>query len=112
MSRSDDYRAGYHEELARQVAKNLGRDNARKQRILAACPSLYAIDAAELNQMSARELATEELKQYGIKVSDASDPVEVRDAFHAGRLHERRGPKASGMDSASPSFVDKYCAED
>jgi hypothetical protein len=99
-------------DIAREVANHLGRDDARKNRILAGSPHLaYAFDAEDLGKMSASELARYELKQLGINVSDNSDPVEVRDALHAGRLHERRGTRAISMDSAVASFVDNYLKE-
>lgn len=112
MSRNDDFKAGYFAELATQVARNLRKDGARKARILAESPHLHALDGNELAQMSARELAVADLKQYGIEVTDASDPIEVRDAFHAGRQHERRGARPMGMDSAGgENFLDRYLKE-
>lgn len=104
-------------DLARQVAKHLGRDNAIKQRILQSAPHLYALDAEQLEQMSSGELARHELKGYGIKVSDASDPVEVRDAFHGGRMFERgrvlggADARTGGMDAAGDTYIDRYLKE-
>lgn len=116
MSRSSDYLDGYYAELARQVSKALGGDRARKQRILEGSPHLaYSLDAAELEAMSSGELARRELKGYGIKVSDSSDPLEVREAFHAGRLQERQraaGVRPAAMDgSKTPNFLDAYLKE-
>ena len=105
-------------DVASKVAQNLGRDQVRKQRILTTSPHLaYAIDAEELGSMSASELARYELKQLGINCSDSSDPLEVRDAYHAGRMHERQIKHNPGMgnsamrsaqDGSGESAIDKY----
>lgn len=74
---------------ADDVARSIRRDNGIKQRILASSPHLCSMDSGQLEAMSGRELAAAELKGYGLKVSENSDPIELRDAFHAGRMHER-----------------------
>jgi hypothetical protein len=99
--------------LTTQIARDIGHDQARKQRILQDSPHLaYSMDAEELAKMSAGELARYELKQLGINVSDNSDPVEVRDAFHAGRMHERQGAPSgrstASMDSAGSDVLSRY----
>lgn len=110
MSRSDAYNEGYLAELARQVAKGFGRDNARKQRILARSPqAFYSMDAEAVGTASAAELANRELKELGI-TAKASDPIELLDAHHAGRQYERtKGVRGSARDSASEdSVVGRY----
>ena len=99
--------------LASEVAKALGRDAGRKQRILQRSPYVFAsMDAEEMSQASSRELAARELKELGIEVGDG-DPVQLLDAHHAGRMHERQRATggSAGMDSAIPSFLDKYFNE-
>lgn len=100
-------------EIARMVMKENGRDNAKKQRILAGSPHLaHALDAGAIEGMSAGELAKAELKTYGIDCSGNSDPVEIRDAFHAGRHFERQGGRPSAsMDSAGTNRVAKIIEE-
>lgn len=93
-------------DIAREVAKNLAGDNVVKQRILQSAPHLYALDVGQLEQMSSEELARKELEGYGVKVSSAPTAVEVRDAFHGGRMFEygRRlggGGRPAAMDGAS-----------
>lgn len=76
-------------DLATEVAKQFGRDNARKQRILARSPHLaYALDAGEFEGMSALELAMRELKEIGHDPGQ-NDPIAILDAHHAGRKHAR-----------------------
>ena len=87
-----DYWAGYHEEaarqgraghfesLAQQVTRALGRDSARKQRIVARSPGVFSsMDAQEFGQASSRELAIRELKELGIAPGD-NDPEAILDA--------------------------------
>ena len=95
-------------DLAKEVAKHLGRDQGRKQHILQRSPHIFsAMDADEVGQASARELAVRELKDLGIDCGD-NDPVALLDAHHAGRDYGRGGQRtAGGMDSAGPSWVDK-----
>lgn len=82
---------------AAAIARNLRRDEAVKQRILARSPALaFAIDAVEAAGMSAAELATRELKDLGITPKN-SDPVELLDAHHAGREHARNLLAAQGL---------------
>jgi hypothetical protein len=124
MSRYDDLKgeiakqvSGYLAEQARQVAKSLGHDNAEKQHIISRSPQVFwALDAEVLGTASAAELATRELKALGI-TPKASDPIELLDAHHAGRQHERAkgvlgnrllGERDSARDSASDSFVNQY----
>jgi hypothetical protein len=105
-------------DLAGTVARQLGRDYAHKQRILATSPYLAsAFDAEDLGSMSASELARYELKSLGINCSDNSDPLEIRDAYHAGRMRERQikhnpatanSAMRSAQDGAGDSFIDDY----
>lgn len=89
---------------AQEVARNLRRDEAVKARILAHSPHLaYAIDAAELAGMSARELASRELKELGIEPGD-NDPVALLDAHHAGREAARRQAWGSAHDGHWRSY--------
>lgn len=101
-------------DLASEVAKHLGRDHGRKQRILQRSPHVFAaMDADEVGQASSRELAARELKDLGIDVGD-SDPVQLLDAHHAGRQWARDQMSAGGRRSASDareggeSFLSKY----
>ena len=99
-------------DLAKEVAKNLGRDQGRKQRILQRSPHVFAaMDAEEAAQASSRELAVRELQELGIDCGD-NDPVAILDAHHAGRQYARDGGKRpAGMDSAGESIVDRYLKE-
>jgi hypothetical protein len=135
-----DYWIGYHEEAARQVrpgnfeslaqtvARALGRDNGRKQKIFERSPGVFSsMDAEELGRMSSTEMAARELKALGVDPGE-NDPVAILDAHHAGRQFARdyqipgghltggnriqgnNGNKligGSASDSAE-SFVDKY----
>ncbi|HEX4025878.1 MAG TPA: hypothetical protein VHX52_14430 [Steroidobacteraceae bacterium] len=110
-----------YQELARQVAQQLGRDNAIKQRIVQRNPWAFsAMDAQELGEASGRELAARELKELGIDQKD-NDPVDLLDAHHAGRAYERsRGDRRTGLaikpsvmegssaNDAAESFIDRY----
>ncbi|MGO9038184.1 MAG: hypothetical protein ACLQKH_09380 [Steroidobacteraceae bacterium] len=112
MSRNDDYRAGYLEELAKQVARGFRRDNARKQRIAARSPYIFAaMDAEEYGQASSRELAMRELKELGIDPGD-NDPEALLDAHHSGRQFARdriaNAGAGSARDASEADFVDKY----
>jgi len=98
-------------ELAAKVGKQLGRDRAAKERIVTRSPSVFfSMDAGEYAAASATELATRELSALGITARN-SDPVELLDAHHAGRDFARRGGRTSGMDGATPNFIDTYLAE-
>jgi hypothetical protein len=102
-------------DIAREVAKNLGLDQGRKQRILQRSPYVFAaMDAEAVAQASSRELATRELKELGIDCGD-NDPVAILDAHHAGRQYARDcltpGGRTAGMDSAVDSIVDRYIKE-
>lgn len=123
-------------DIAREVGKQLGRDNGQKQRIWQRSPHIFAaMDAGELGQASARELAQRELKELGIDCGD-HDPVAILDAHHGGRQFARDGQQipgnrlaggnevaipgnkllGNGMDSAGASriraaFLDKYLEE-
>ncbi|HUN74379.1 MAG TPA: hypothetical protein VMU40_07685 [Steroidobacteraceae bacterium] len=116
MSRQSDYDAGYFAELARQVSKGLGRDNAVKERIVQRSPHVfYGMDAEAAGQASAAELAARELRELGITPRN-SDPVELLDAHHAGRDYARnagdgRRSLSGARDSAGDSFVDRYLKE-
>jgi hypothetical protein len=95
-------------ELAATVGKQLGRDRAAKERIVARSPFAYSgMDAAEYAGASAAELATRELKALGITPKN-SDPVELLDAHHSGRDFARRGGRTGSMDGAGETFVDRY----
>jgi hypothetical protein len=129
-SKSADYWQGYREQeirsaakkgrsavdampdlasISREVAKNLGLDQGRKQRIFQRSPHVFAaMDAEEVAQASSRELAMRELQELGIDCGD-NDPVAILDAHHAGRQYARDGGKRpAGMDSAGDSVVDRY----
>jgi hypothetical protein len=116
-------------DIAREVAKHLSRDNARKTRILQRSPYVFAaMDAGELSQASSHELAARELKELGIEPGD-NDPLAILDAHHAGRTYARDkisfagikggaasakgllGGDGSAHDSADGSFVDRYLTE-
>jgi hypothetical protein len=104
-------------DLAKEVAKNLGRDQGRKQRILQRSPHVFAaMDAEEVAQASSRELAMRELKELGIDCGD-NDPVAILETHHAGRQYARDGGRSAGMDSAAASaitskFLDKYLGKE
>jgi hypothetical protein len=113
-------------DLANEVARQLGRDNVRKQRIFARSPHIFGgMDASELGQASSRELALRELKELGINIGEDDDPEKMLDMHHAGRAFARDrtpgsgGPILGGKPSAifnpsasdgheGGSFVDKY----
>ena len=131
-SKSADYWQGYREQqirsaakegrsavdampdlasISREVAKNLGRDQSRKQRIFQRSPHVFvAMDAEAVAQASSCELAMRELQALGIDCGD-NDPVAMLDAHHAGRQYARDcqtpGNRA-GMDNADDSIVDRY----
>jgi hypothetical protein len=114
--------------IAREVGRHLGRDQAHRQRILQRSPYVFAaMDATEVATASARELAARELKELGIDCGD-NDPVQLLDAHHSGRQFARDqqipgnrlvggnkvaipGNKLLGdhsMDSSGSSTLDKY----
>jgi len=103
--------------LAREVARDLARDQGIKQRIFARSPGVFSgMDAAELGAASSRELAARELKVLGIEVGDG-DPVQLLDAHHAGRQwmrdqmtggERRQGSASDARDGGS--FIDKFFA--
>jgi hypothetical protein len=116
------------QEVAREVARGLKRDAVRKNRIFQRSPHVFAaMDAEELGQASAREMAVRELKELGIDCGD-DDPVKMLDMHHAGRQFARdyqipgnrltggnntpmSGNKLLGdhsMDSSGSSTLDKY----
>jgi hypothetical protein len=83
-------------DIAREVGKQLGRDNGHKQRIWQRSPHVFSsMDAEELGQASARELAARELKELGIDFGD-HDPVAILDAHHGGRQYARDRSPADG----------------
>ncbi len=82
-------RPGQFESLAQSVARALGRDNGRKQKIFARSPGVFAaMDAEELGRMSSAEMAARELKALGIDPGE-NDPVAILDAHHSGRQFAR-----------------------
>jgi hypothetical protein len=94
-------------DIAREVTKQLVRDNAHRQRILQRSPHVFsAMDAGEVAQASSRELAARELKALGIDCAD-NDPVALLDAHHAGRQYARDGGKRAGMDGRELTWVEK-----
>ncbi len=99
-------------ELAATVGKQLGRDRASKERIVARSPYAFdGMDAGEYAGASAAELAQRELKALGITPKN-SDPIELLDAHHAGRDFARRGGRSGGgMDAAGDSYLDRYLKE-
>jgi hypothetical protein len=103
-------------DLAGEVARQLGRDQGHKQRIVQRSPHIFAsMDASELGQASSRELAARELKELGIEVGDG-DPVQLLDMHHAGRQFARGNNGNKLMGSASdaadtPAFLSKYLEE-
>jgi hypothetical protein len=113
-----DAHPNFHD-IAREVGKNLVRDNAHRQRIFQRSPHVFAaMDAEEVAQASSRELAMRELQELGIDNGD-NDPLAILDAHHAGRQYARdgggkplgmEGNKTLGMDSGNPS-LDKYLQE-
>lgn len=108
-------RPGHFESLAQQVSRALGRDNGRKQRIVARSPEVFSgMDADEYGRASSIELAARELKELGIEVGD-NDPLAILDAHHAGRQWARdslSGKRGSARDAAEGgSFMDKYLGE-
>ena len=127
-----DYWAGYDAEaarngrtpsvadLARQVTQALGRDNARKQRIAARSPHIFAaMDAEEFGRASSVELAARELRELGIDIGDDDDPEKMLDMHHAGRQWARARDRGvhgvavkssvmEGLDASDDSFMDQY----
>jgi hypothetical protein len=84
-------------DIAREVGKQLGRDNVRKQRIVQRSPHVFAaMDAQELGAASGRELAVKELRELGIEIGADYDPVMALDMFHQGRAHAARDFKIPG----------------
>jgi hypothetical protein len=125
-TKSAEYWAGVREEEARQasrktysldaaeVARNLRRDEAQKNRILGLFPRIaYSMDAMDLAVASSHELATRALDSLGVKILKDSDPVQALDAYVAGRAHFAQlqaGTRRSALDgvSSDESFVDRY----
>jgi hypothetical protein len=126
-----NYWKGFHEEQSRQaakrergfsvdaaeIAKNLRRDEHRKQNILAHFPQVgHSMDAGELAQASAIEIASRALQSAGIKVAADSDPVEAVEFYIAGRAgapserhwHSYSGAVMDGSDVGGTDFVSKY----
>jgi hypothetical protein len=95
--------------IAREVSKQLGRDNAHKQRIVARSPHVFSsMDAEEVGQSSSIELAVRELKALGIDPGE-NDPVAILDAHHAGRQYVRgAGSRGSASDSAESGALDRF----
>ncbi len=120
------------EEIARQAAENIVRDNARRERILARSPGVFSgMDADELAETPARELAARELRELKITPDSRSVEEQLLDAHHAGRAHARNlleaqglkfagdghrrsfsGARTDGMDFACDTFIDKYIQGD
>jgi hypothetical protein len=109
-----------------QIARELERNNARRQRILARSPQMFSgMDAEQVAAMSDAELARRELKELNIEPG-SNDPVALLDAHHAGRQWAREqmlgrslgkgGASTSSLigearDSATETFLDKYLKE-
>jgi len=75
----------HFESLAQSVARALGRDNGRKQKIFERTPGIFSsMDAEEFGRMSSTEMAARELKALGIDPGE-NDPVAILDAHHSGR---------------------------
>jgi hypothetical protein len=111
-----------------EVTRAIRRDNARKQKLFARSPGVFAaMDAEELGRMSSKELAARELTELGINVGEDDDPERMLDMHHAGRQFARdylipgghltggnriggnNGNKLiGGSASDSADFVDKY----
>jgi len=110
--------AGNVTSLAHRVARAMGRDNARKQRIFARSPNVFSgMDAEELGRASSVELAMRELGALGIDPKE-NDPLAILDAHHAGRQWARDNQRPGGAriggsasDSAGDSFLDRYLNE-
>lgn len=136
MSKSREYWEGWDAEIRRQraaadraagtdyadlaaaVGRQLGRDRAHKERIVARSPGVFAaMDTEELGAASSRELAARELRELGIEVGD-NDPVALLDAHHSGRDFARRGGQdgrrssSGALDSAGDTFIDRYTRGD
>jgi len=97
---------------AQEIARDLRRDAALKQRILARHPwGFYGMDAQELGEASATELALYELRQLGI-VPPFDDPVKLLNALHASPAFQqgiRNGARLlgreGGRDNVSSNFL-------
>lgn len=108
-------RPGHFESLAQSVARALGRDDGRKQKIFARSPSVFSgMDAEELGRASSRELAVRELRELGINVGGDDDPEKMLDMHHAGRQWARDNQRPDGnrisgsaRDSAE-NIIDRY----
>ncbi|MHB8811689.1 MAG: hypothetical protein ACYDAE_00300 [Steroidobacteraceae bacterium] len=105
-----------------ELMRNVRRDEAARQRILVRASrlvNLAAFDAAEMAEMSAKDLAKKVLQKLGIK-PESDDPVkeletylEGRDAGQRTKGVDRGGAervwRGSGIDGAEGgSLVDRY----
>lgn len=91
--------------LAQQVARNIAKDELAKRRIFSRGIT-FSVDAAEVAEMSARELAARELKSLGIEPGD-NDPLALLDAHHLGRQYANSA-RGSARDSSEDSVVGRY----
>ena len=109
MSRSGE--AESFVELAQQVAKALGRDETRKRRVAVNLAQAgFAMDAAQISEMSSRELASHALDQLGLKVGRDGDPLIALDFYLAG-LNARGGGCAVDASESAPAFLERYLNE-
>jgi hypothetical protein len=105
-------------DLAAQVGRALGADDAKKSAIIAANPEIfYAFDATELGGMSAHEVAAETLKKRGVRLNSGEDGVRSLELFNQGMDWGRAGARFGGTggtyaaDSRTesvPSFLEAY----
>jgi hypothetical protein len=85
-------------EIAASVAKHLSRDDARKSAIIAANPQVfYALDAGELDQMSASEAAARTLKERGVRLNTGEDGLRALELFNAGMDWGRGAARFGGQ---------------
>ena len=105
-------------ELAASVAKHLSRDDAKKAAIIAANPQhFYAMDAAQLDQMSAGEVAAETLKKRGVRLEPGEDAERML-VVHSmgvdyGRARARNGGAngswgMDGREDGISAIMEKY----
>jgi hypothetical protein len=104
-------------ELAASVAKHLSRDDAKKSAVIAANPDhFYALDARELDEMSASEAATRTLKERGVRLNTGEDGLRALELFNAGMDWGRGSARFNGATGrwaadASDNAIAKFFRE-
>lgn len=118
MSRSAAYDEGYFGEIARQVARSLRREDAKKAAVINSNADIFsAFDAGALAAMSAHEAAAEVLKRAGVRLNTGEDGTRALELFNFGMNWGRAGARYAGVggtfaaddaSAAAPHLLNKY----